>query len=119
MTKLDPRTQTKTRQPPKLFDAQNATGTLLLLTGSLALGLTAFWITPNKASTQTAAVASTTASDAGQTEQYASNTDTSQDDESGDDGWGAQHQTYQQNAQAQSGFSPQPMQAPGGFTRGS
>ena len=36
--------KTPARPPLKLFDARRATGTLLLVTGSLSLGLTTLWM---------------------------------------------------------------------------
>lgn len=121
------------RKAPRLFDAQNATGSLLLISGSLALGLTTFWLGTGNASTTASAAATSSVTtqdisptptmDAQWQDEYASqrHNDDEHDGEY-EDGYGyAAPQTYvpQQNYSVQPGFSQQPMGSPRGSSRGS
>lgn len=116
------------RQQPKLFNAQNATGTLLLMSGSLALGLTAFWATPGKAAATAGAAQSTAQNEVFASAPAATQTDDGgwSDHEYNDDGEydddhyrAAPQQDWRGSGSVQPGFSQQPMSAPRGFTRGS
>lgn len=93
------------RPPLKLFDARRATGTLLLLTGSLSLGLTTLWLdrSAHATSAQTA------------TQPVA--TDTWASASAQDDGW--QDSDDWGQAAPQSSFDSQPAQSSRGWSRGS
>lgn len=98
------------RPPLKLFDARRATGTLLLLTGSLSLGLTTLWLDRSAhASTAQAAVQSDT------TDAWASAPTQSGGQQ---DDWQASGDDWTQAA-PQGSFDSQPAQSARGWSRGS
>lgn len=92
------------RTPLKLFDARHATGTLLLLTGSLSLGLTTLWLDRSAHATQ-----AQTATQPDTTDTWAS--------APAQDGWQASDDWTQ--AAPQGSFDSQPAQSARGWSRGS
>lgn len=104
---MTPRTPART--PLKLFDARRATGTLLLLTGSLSLGLTTLWLDRSAH-----AVQAQTATQPDTTDTWASAPAQSGVQE---DGWQASDDWTQ--AAPQGSFDSQPAQSARGWSRGS
>lgn len=100
------------RRGARPFDAQHATGTLLLLSGSLALGLAAFWVTPDRAAGTGTSAADTVARGVAGDDPYAS-----------DEGSYAEDGAYAAPAQPgrgwSYGFSNRAAQVPSATTRGS
>ncbi|WP_155299236.1 hypothetical protein [Deinococcus kurensis] len=94
------------RTPLKLFDARRATGTLLLLTGSLSLGLTTLWLDRSAHATQ-----AQTAIQPDTTDTWASAPTQEDDWQDRDDDW--------TQAAPQGSFDSQPAQSARGWSRGS
>ncbi|THF87760.1 hypothetical protein E7T09_00510 [Deinococcus sp. KSM4-11] len=91
-----------TRTTPRPFDLRRATSALLLLSGSLALGLTTFWLGSGTA-TSSATTGTTTSDPASMDDQgWTATTD--------DRGW--------TQAAPAATYSSQPAQAPSGLSRG-
>jgi len=106
--------KTPARPPLKLFDARRATGTLLLVTGSLSLGLTTLWLDRSAhASTGQAAAQSAAQSDTADAWASAPPQSGGQQDD-----WQASGDDWAQPA-PQGSFDSQPAQSTRGWSRGS
>lgn len=101
--------KTPARPPLKLFDARRATGTLLLVTGSLSLGLTTLWVDRGAHASAAQAAAQTPSTEA--TDTWASDTTQSGNWQASGDDWS--------QAAPQGSFSSQSAQSARGWSRGS